>query len=843
MSTHNNINIHSNTDNAIWEEEAAQAAFTQIPNIFPQLAFIYSNNNWISPKRIDGSDPSKPRKDKTIIRHQLPGVVYTNASGKQAHNLFTVYAELNKIERWEARKAIGQIIGKELPSNPRHEIHKKRHDILANAQAYFTYCLHNSTNGKAVLEYLTNVRKWATEEIEAAQLGAIPSQSQLIEHLLKNGFTETEINEALKLHKAIGESHILTIPRTTYGQIKDFNFRCIGNPPEGLDKYLRQNKTEGEPVTLTYLPWKHDGDIILVEGELDALRAQAKGLNNIVAIGSQKVNEAQLKHAKERGFKKVSICLDAEPGKEKTKAAAIEHIATQAEKLDFSVYVIHLPNLNETKTDLDTYLNEYGAQDFRNLANSSSPAEMQSISTWRVFELCLKYQDKEISDKDKEDILDGIVKIGLGVKPLLRSDYYTQVNNLIGEYIPVDIEAIETAIERIKKAEELEEQTNRFKDGTTKIQGKLNSGLITLPEAAELIDSLTQSIKETGIDYDKYLRPTKWEEQKQAALLQPEGLKTGYYTTNDKGKIAEGVSEETPNQYALLLPAKAVTVVAGRSGHGKTMYMLNLAIQVILNQPGQKFYYFTYEMPEDQLLLRALNTYIGLTVGQVSKWQSKALFQVFTKDNYQYIQAHKREETKQAVNEFKTLLHNGNLVLREVMGLPIEDLAGIVKMLHKHGAINGLFVDYIQRINSKKVKGTGGIETLKQVSNVFNEIANQTGLPIITGAQFNREVSHLADISEYALREADDITHMAALILGMWNNNYVLTDRKGSKQDPEADEYNKKKADYHVTNTIYTKVLKYRFGEIGAEFLLSYNSATQSLFDYDVKEHHKYEPQ
>jgi DNA primase len=821
------MSIHSNTEQ--WQEEAYTLMYGEIPRIFPQLEFEHQGNKWVSAKHIDGSDPSKPRKDKTVIKAQTPGVMFTNDEGQQTHNVIKVYANLNGLELWKARKQIAEIIGLELPNNPRTVIHQKRQDILAETQAYFKYCLYNSTNGAAVLKYFTDVRKWKPEEIESAEIGVIPSQAQLKDRLIKSGYNESDINEALKLHPAIGVSHIITIPRSSYGAIKDFNFRCISDAPEGLQKYLRQTNDKNQTRTLTYLPWKHDGDLILVEGELDALRAQVNGLTNVVSIGSQNVSESQLTHAKERGFNKISICLDNEPSKEAKKAAAIEAIATQAEKLGFSVYVIHLPSLNDVKTDLDTYLSDHSAEDFKRLVNSAKPSEMQSISTWRVFELCKKYEGKDISDKDKEDILNGIVKIGLGVSAVLRNDYYQQVNNLIGDIIPIDEAAIEAAIERIKKATKLEEQRITYLDTTARIQAQLTEGKITINEAADVTSKLTQSIKETGIDYDRYLTPTNWDAQIKAALAQPEGLETGYFTTNDKEKIASAKGKR--NQYELLLPSKAVTVVAGRSGHGKTMYMLNLALQVILHQPGQRFYYFTYEMPEDQLLLRALNTYVGITVGQVSAHQASALYEVFTKNDYKYIKEAKHEATRRAVNEFRAIIDNGQLVICEVMGLPIEDLAGIVKMIHKQGQIHGLFVDYIQKINSKKVTKAGGIDTLKQVSNVFNEMANQTGLPIITGAQFNRDVQHIAEISEVSLREADDITHMAALILGIWNNNYALADRKTSSRSNNAEpqEYNIKSDKYHRPDTIYTKVLKYRFGEIGAEYLLTYNANTQTL--------------
>jgi hypothetical protein len=60
------MSIHSNTEQ--WQEEAYTLMYGEIPRIFPQLEFEHQGNKWVSAKHIDGSDPSKPRKIKTIIR-------------------------------------------------------------------------------------------------------------------------------------------------------------------------------------------------------------------------------------------------------------------------------------------------------------------------------------------------------------------------------------------------------------------------------------------------------------------------------------------------------------------------------------------------------------------------------------------------------------------------------------------------------------------------------------------------------------------------------------------------------------------------------------------------------
>jgi hypothetical protein len=120
---------------------------------------------------------------------------------------------------------------------------------------------------------------------------------------------------------------------------------------------------------------------------------------------------------------------------------------------------------------------------------------------------------------------------------------------------------------------------------------------------------------------------------------------------------------------------------------------------------------------------------------------------------------------------------------------------------------------------------------MKYVTDELNGLANDTHLPIITGAQFNRSVECLHQVSELAIREADDITHAGALILGIFNNEANPT-KLGARHKDASEEEITKTNSYSHPNTFYVEVLKNRFGKAGIGFNMAYNGPLQTLGNY-----------
>lgn len=87
---------------------------------------------------------------------------------------------------------------------------------------------------------------------------------------------------------------------------------------------------------------------------------------------------------------------------------------------------------------------------------------------------------------------------------------------------------------------------------------------------------------------------------------------TGNDLQRDLGKTREGLLTE----YAKLdnyvsIPPAAITLVAGRPGHGKTTFMLNLLLNMIRKYPDQNFYFFSYEEAPSQIATKIIQILCG----------------------------------------------------------------------------------------------------------------------------------------------------------------------------------------------------------------------------------------
>jgi replicative DNA helicase len=284
----------------------------------------------------------------------------------------------------------------------------------------------------------------------------------------------------------------------------------------------------------------------------------------------------------------------------------------------------------------------------------------------------------------------------------------------------------------------------------------------------------------------------------------------------------------------LLIPNKAITIIAGRSGHGKTTAMINITLQLLkYNDHLKRVYFFTYEMPEEQLMERALLSFVGHGVGELfSEQPSNALRTLIAKGKDKWIKAKHRDAVQSYVNQFRAeYTDTGRLTFVDARNKPIEEIRATITALRKRGEIDAVVIDYIQKFSSNQVKGTTGTALMKYVCDELNGLANETDLPIITGAQFNRNVECLHQVSELAIREADDITHAGALILGIFNNEANPTKLGARHKDASEEEITKTNSHSHP-NTFYIEVLKNRFGKAGIGFNMAYNGKLQTLGNY-----------
>jgi len=244
----------------------------------------------------------------------------------------------------------------------------------------------------------------------------------------------------------------------------------------------------------------------------------------------------------------------------------------------------------------------------------------------------------------------------------------------------------------------------------------------------------------------------------------PEGLQTGIGNLDAQASI----------------PPHGVTVVAAKSGHGKTTMLLNLAFNMASHYTDKHFFFFSYEQPREDLARRII------TIWNNTKNPAKL----------------------EEIGKRLWLIDNS---------YPVNDLIAAISHLHqKHGDKTGaFFVDYIQEIPS------GGAFKMRQlelayISRALRETTTRHKIPIIVGAQARRDMSGKR-VTLDDIREAGDIGNIAWLVLGLWNHTAHEAQTENTEGGPTMD--------------LDVFVLKNRDGRAGTTAKLEFNGPKQRITD------------
>jgi hypothetical protein len=159
-----------------------------------------------------------------------------------------------------------------------------------------------------------------------------------------------------------------------------------------------------------------------------------------------------------------------------------------------------------------------------------------------------------------------------------------------------------------------------------------------------------------------------------------------------------------------------------------------------------------------------------------------------------------------------------------------QTLIDAIRYLHKNANPGAILIDYIQLLNlpvnvKTERKINARQEELKEICISLKDLAVDTGLPIILGAQFNREVVNPLLLHSTKIGEAGDIERVANLIVGFWNNEFkpVATTKEQNKIDEMG---------LNSRDTLYVKILKNRGGLVELQDAIKWNGNTQVIGEH-----------
>lgn len=794
--------------------------FESIDTALPEFSFKRRGRNWISSNKLKITGEEGDSIGKVYVWETAPGFIKDFT--RETSSIVDYVIKRDGVEFIQAVKTLADVVGLQLPkgefNQESYQRYKDQATLLEDCNSYFIYCLENSTGADEVRAYLSS-RGYSDEDVKAMELGYIPDQDKLFKYLLSKRYSQSLINEVVKLNKGIGSTHRLTIPYRSGGSVKGFKFRTVG---DATPKYLNSTGLDRMGGFFNLSGIKGDKDVVIVEGELDSLSVTAKGVENVVATGGSSIASDQVKDAIRRGAKSFTLCLDTEPGKEEETAkritSAIEVILGEGVN---RVYIVTLPDLGGGKTDPDRLIKESGVEAFKEALRGYLP-----YYEYKLQETITKYgkieEERGLQPKDIDRLLDEVVETASHIPDATDRDRYKKLFTSLKaiKELGISEESLSITVDRLTSTRDKEAQAKEFKkllSDATQLQDKGETD-----KALELLDSKVKEVKlkDKATEFSRLLIPTSEDKIKEEEANLPDSLNSGFNINGEE----------------LLLPGGAISVYSAPTNHGKTILLINTVLNVAQRYPDKKFIFFTYEERDTAILQYFLNTYIDVNLNNSDKANRRILRDYFKTGSTQFISSHNLEYFNAKKEEFfKTYIETGRILVKYV-DYNSQELTTAIEYINKESKdIGGVFIDYFQLLKLPKEKNSRQ-EELKQICMSLKDTAVRTGLPLILAAQFNREVTNLMRLHPTNIGEAGDIERIVNTLVGLWNMDKkpVL---KGIT-DAEADEINMRISNRGLkvegAKNMYLEILKSRDLPTGSYDFLEFNGNTGKVKNREV---------
>jgi DNA primase len=741
------------------------AVFEIADKIFPEFEFKRKGNHWVSNngRKIDGSDGEKNKvylyfdRPHYIKDYTRDGIVITDYLISQ-----------NKLSSWiEAIRYLAHQVNVQLPDRHLNEedierIKKREHQshLFETINDFFIHNLleENGRSGDEIRKYLSN-RGYANhlfathDEIHSSdkmELGFFPSRDKLKKHLKSKSVEEEIINNLFIAGGSFyldnyGTTHQLTIPyRDHTGRIKGFVLRNIhhkkGDKPE---KYLCSTGLSRKDTLFKLSPLKNTKkELTVVEGYLDVMFLKAHGIEDVTALGGVSLNTEQVVLAKKFGTELITLWLDNDEAGISSTDRAIEVI--NKSNIGIKTYVVEIPDSYSAK-DPDELIRSYGINAYSEIVKYARP--------WYIYRAnkILNQVENLPTDKDRDHLLNKINKLGKDLHDPIDREIYCQHIIEKGSVHGVSPETLKKAMEKLSYEAEKEKKTAEIKKGFDKARSYLEEG--REDDAINIINNISQkrNAELSRSSYEELFKPITQEDVRSSIEKQAGAFDTGLEILKSP----------------LLLPSGATTYIAGRTGRGKTATLINIAVNSLIKEIGNErpIVFFSYEENSRNILMKFLNTYINKKFSENNR---HCIRDYYSQRDARFVDLGMRNDfIRLEQNFFNFCIDTGKLIIVDSQSHS-DELINQIYYLHKNKNIRAVLIDYIQRIGLKESKKANRHEELKIICNSLVDCAIKTGLPIISGSQFNRQATEdRGTLTLTNLGEAGDIERSANMVIAV----------------------------------------------------------------------------
>lgn len=810
--------------NTFIQLELYPALYNNIPFAFPDMGFTMARDGWHSPKKMDGTEPRTARPDKCVITKKCPYAILEQ--GGPTMDLINFQAMRRGQSKIDAIKALAGVCGLQVPKGDfDSEEWKRRTERAAKKEEQakqMSEALFTLPEAKPTLDYLRQARGYSDDKIKAMGLG----------YCSKSMAAEVE-----GAPMGAGEEFVLTVPCRDARGLYGFKLRSLDGEYRNTAGMEKSERLFG--LTPTRLTKDKEKELVIVEGELDALSAQYAGLDNVVAASGGVVDAKALQDAKRLGYERIILLFDTEGIEAKKQDNSPERIKKTTKQTEgkikkavkviseegFKPFVATLPSENGEKVDADSYLTTHSGEDLRKVI-----AEARSGAIY-LYNLILRDviekqgEGNTPTDALMSDFKDEVLRLLLDTKVVSPTDEDT-----ILYFISGSTNGMYTKEALLKEKEAMRARI----DGERRISDTI--------EAARKVLELAQkgkpedSIELMGQAYNELRKGGKEEKfRRMLSLPTQDGIYEGFRSA-PSGIPTEYVFSEGDDKERLYLPEGALTFVCAPSSHGKSTMLRNLALQVLrtIAKDGEEgtVLYYTLEEDFNSTLKLFVNTAFAKVITNGRRFNNLTTIGEYYKSgrtDTKYIRSDAMDFPDFEKRWIEENIVSGRLRIVSEADFDSKDLIDNIEYTASQLKVKAVFIDYIQLLFTDGNRKNRN-EELRDICKELRRLSIRTSLPIIAAAQLNREAKSPIEMKLTTIADSIDIAREANIALFLWNSAFEA-DNGSAYDNPKARAQiaADKRPELGVRGSIYAVLRKNRGGKVNIDALLEYNGNTGEI--------------
>lgn len=319
---------------------------------------------------------------------------------------------------------------------------------------------------------------------------------------------------------------------------------------------------------------------------------------------------------------------------------------------------------------------------------------------------------------------------------------------------------------------------------------------------------LDERRKAESVNYLPFLEPYGVEEAINDAKTRKEDLPTGYSLKNSRNEDTE-----------ITLPSGALTFICAQTSHGKSTFLRNITQEVSGNMLNNgSVLYYTYEEERFKVFCQMLNAWHNKPLNN-GKGTNLSCIEKYFKGEQDYINRDALGAFEEAVTKFGEEIKDNKLRLFYA-DYYLDELVRHIRAIANMEKVDAVFIDYIQLIHVRNNKDQRR-EELRVIAQSLRKLAIELQIPIVMGAQLNREAKSPVTLCNEQIAESVDIAREANTIIMLWNSSFSAEDSKelSALQDRHG-------ITFGTGGKMYAIMTKNRGGERGISGAIPFNGNT-----------------